>query len=130
MVRPTKYTPDVAERILQAIELGATYELACRYGGISDETFTRWRKRYVGFAENVKKAEGKGAVKWLARIEAGAADHWQAAAWKLERRYPHDYGRTITDHNVTVKHDDLINEIAEKYGIDPLALAAEIKSKE
>ena len=23
---------------------------------------------------------------------------WQAAAWKLERRHPQDYGRTITEH--------------------------------
>jgi hypothetical protein len=39
-------------------------------------------------------------VKWLARIEQAASEHWQAAAWKLERRYPKDYGRSVQQHEV------------------------------
>jgi hypothetical protein len=37
-------------------------------------------------------------VGWLAKIEAAANEGaWQAAAWKLERRYPHEYGRSAVE---------------------------------
>jgi hypothetical protein len=103
MGRRSKYTPEVEQRILQAIELGATYELAASYGGITFETFRVWRKTKPAFSEGIKAAEGKGAIKWLAKIEAAANDHWQAAAWKLERRYPNDYGKTVQEQQHTGK---------------------------
>lgn len=99
MARKSKLTPGVQQRIVQAIELGATYELAASYGGITYQTFRVWMDTKPSFSEAVKAAEGKAAVKWLAKIEAAASDgNWQAAAWKLERRYPGDYGRTRTEH--------------------------------
>lgn len=98
--RPTKLTPEVQERICNAIRVGATYELAAQFGGISYETFRAWQRAadegdsaYSGFSEAVKLAEAEGAMRWLALIDAAAAESWQAAAWKLERRYPADYGR-------------------------------------
>lgn len=98
MARPTKYTEERATKILQAIKLGATYRLACMYGGIDEGTFANWRKRYSDFSDAVKEAEGAGTVQWLAKIEAAASDgNWQAAAWKLERRYPQEYGRKVTE---------------------------------
>lgn len=104
MARPTKYTPEVAERIYQAIELGATYELAAQYGGITYDTFNAWRKSKPEFSKGINAAEGKGATKWLAKIEQAASEGaWQAAAWKLERRYPKDYGRTVVENQITGK---------------------------
>jgi hypothetical protein len=103
--RRTKYTPETVEKITQAIRLGATYRLACDYAGISEETFAQWRNTKPEFSEAVKAAEGEGAIKWLALIDRAAngitdkdgnlvqAPSWQAAAWKLERRYPQMYGR-------------------------------------
>lgn len=97
--RPTKYTPERADRLIQAIRMGATYELACNYAGISEDTFAAWRKRYPDLSERVKEAEGGAAVGWLAKIEKAANDgEWQAAAWKLERRYPAQYGRRVVDN--------------------------------
>jgi len=97
MARRSKYTPEVVQRITQAIELGATYELAAHYGGIAYSTFAEWQSEKPEFSEAVKAAEGKAAVKWLAKIEQAAVKNWQAAAWKLERRYPHLYGRTVQE---------------------------------
>lgn len=96
--RKSKYTPETVKKITQAIELGATYELAAAYGGISITTFNDWRKAKPAFSAAIKEAEGRASVKWLARIEQAASEHWQAAAWKLERRYPRDYGRTVQEH--------------------------------
>jgi len=103
MGRPSKLTPKTQERIIGAIRVGATYALAAQYGGISYDTFNNWmikggnasRGKYFDFFNAVKSAEGDAAVKWLALIDKAAAETWQAAAWKLERRYPGDYGRTV-----------------------------------
>jgi hypothetical protein len=97
--RKTKYTPETVERILQAIRLGAAYEHACASAGIEYETFRRWTHEKSGFNASVKEAEAKGVQTWLARIEQAAnSGVWTAAAWKLERLYPHIYGRTIQEH--------------------------------
>lgn len=94
----SKYTPERVEKITNAIAVGATFTHACNYAGIDMDTFARWRKRYAEFADTIKEAEGKAVVGWLARIEAAAkSGQWTAAAWKLERRYPSDYGRTVAE---------------------------------
>lgn len=100
MARPTKRTKATQERIVKAIRLGATYELAARYGGITYETFNEWRKDSAEFSEAIEKAEGDAATRWLELIETSASEgNWQAAAWKLERRYPESYGRReVTKH--------------------------------
>ena len=106
--RPTKYTPETVKKIVDAIRVGATFRLACDYAGITEETFSQWRKKYSEFSDAIKEAEGQGVVGWLAKIEKAANEGvWQAAAWKLERRYPKEYGRQVveTEHSgaVTIK---------------------------
>jgi transposase len=119
VARPSKYTPETVKKITDAIKLGATYELACGYAGITFETFNQWRKAKPEFSEAVKSAEGAAAVGWLARIEKAANDGtWQAAAWKLERRYPEQYGRQVHDHY----RRDVVERIAREEGVDPTRL--------
>jgi hypothetical protein len=99
MARKSKYTPKAVDDITTAIQIGATYALAAAYAGIGERTFYDWLAQYPQFSQAVKLAEGKAAIGWLARIEKAANDGtWQAAAWKLERRYPHAYGRTVQEH--------------------------------
>ena len=104
MARPTKLTAETQKKIIEALRVGATYELASGYGGIAYNTFNEWMKKgeaantgaFREFYDAVKKAEGLAAVGWLAKIETAANDGaWQAAAWKLERRYPSEYGRNM-----------------------------------
>jgi len=93
MGRPTKYSDTVVKRITNALERGATYKLAARAGGISYKTFCRWRNNKPAFAEKVAAAEWRAADQWLEAIdEAAESGSWRAAAWKLERRYPNQYG--------------------------------------
>ena len=100
MGRPTKLTTETQKRIVQALKLGSTHELACQYGGIKPSTFYRWmasgklnrdpRKRE--FYDAVKEAEGAHALQALATIHRAAKDgDWKAGAWLLERR--HGYTR-------------------------------------
>lgn len=107
MGRRSKYTPEIVKKLCHAIELGATYELAAKYAGISYETFNEWRKTKPQFSEQLNEAEGKATVGWLTFIEGSAAEgQWQAAAWKLERRYPQDYGKTIQEQQHTGRNGE------------------------
>ena len=104
MARKSTYTPETVAKIIEAIKMGATYELAAGYAGITFQTFNEWRKAKSEFSDAINNAEGVGAMIWLAKIERAASDgNWQAAAWKLERRYPHMYGRNVTQMEVTGK---------------------------
>ena len=84
---------------------------------ISKETFYDWLKKaaklekegaagrkqltaeeamLVEFSDAIKKAMAMAEVHDLELIQRAAkAGHWQAAAWRLERRYPQKWGRRI-----------------------------------
>lgn len=100
MARPSKYSDTVARRICKAIEAGATYKLAAKAGGVSYDTLNRWRKAREDFARRVEDAEWKAAHRWLDCIDEAAQNgDWRAAAWRLERRYPDQYGKYQTKGN-------------------------------
>ena len=95
--RPQCYTPAKAARIVRAIRRGMPYKLAASAGGVSYNTLVRWRNEgsrpdgaphFREFLNRLRVAEAEAAERWFGLIEARAADHWQAAAWCLERRYP------------------------------------------
>ena len=101
--KPSKYTPERVRAIVQAIEIGAPYRHACAVGGIDEATFARWRERYAEFADAIKEAEGKAVTGRLARIRLAESEHWQAAAWWLERKYPQEFGKTVQENQITSK---------------------------
>lgn len=137
--RPTKLTPDTVAKLATAIQAGATYVLACKYAGISYETFALWQRKaheelerrqnprvkegtpewvegegFIQFLQSIQKAEGNAAIGWLAKIEQAASNgHWQAAAWKLERRYPNDYGRTVVSQDTPPLTPDQLQQMTD-----------------
>lgn len=115
--RKTKYTPETVEKLVLAIKLGAPYILACAYAGIDDATFYRWMNEKREFYDTIKGAEGAGVMQWLGKIEKAASDgNWQAAAWKLERRYPELFGRSVIDQrniNLSKLNDDELARLVE-----------------
>ena len=62
MGRPSKLTPECQARIVQAIEVGATYELAAGYGGISYETFRRWMNAGEKAKSGIRRAAGRALL--------------------------------------------------------------------
>jgi hypothetical protein len=123
MARPTKYTEETIKRLEHAISLGASYGQACAYAGISDETFRLWREAKVGFLGRLQKAEGQAVVGWLNTIESAAASgQWQAAAWKLERRYPDEFARR---DRLDVEQRGRVHHQHEHSGRVDLALASD-----
>lgn len=123
--RKSKCTPELVERVTQALALGATRAMACHYVGIHPSTFCDWMNTNGEFSEAVKKAEAAAGLTWLARIEQAASDgSWQAAAWKLERRYPDEFGRRL-EQKVSINAQSVADQIAAEYGINAAELMAQ-----
>ena len=126
--RPSKYTPEVVETIINSIRKGATHGLACQAAGIGEQTFYGWMKDFPEFSDRVKAVESEAAERWLAYIESSAPKEWQAAAWLLERRYHQAYSRRTIDKAVQVQltaddlskmTDEQLNELIRRF--DPSA---------
>lgn len=91
--RAQKYEPERVARILAALRVGGTFAQAAACGGISVDTFARWRTRYPAFGDAAERAAAAAEIHALAVISAASATDWRAAAWWLERRHPERYGR-------------------------------------
>jgi transposase-like protein len=104
MARPTKLTPEVQDRIIQAVTAGNYLETAAQYAGIDGSTLRRWVAKgesdtsaepYRSFCTALKSARAAAEVRSVALIQqAATGGTWQAAAWYLERSYPDRWGRT------------------------------------
>lgn len=62
--RPGKLTPEVQEKILEAIRDGNYYEAACAYAGITYRTFRYWMERGEEEADELQKPA------WITSTEA------------------------------------------------------------
>jgi transposase len=126
MGRPTLSIEPYIDKLCQALRVGATYELAAKYAGISYGTFLTWRKRaetakdgtaLARLRDRMEQVEGQAAIGWLKKIDAAATEgNWQAAAWKLERRYPEHYSREAVKKIALTTPDG-----SESYGGEGLA---------
>jgi transposase len=101
--RPTKLTKAIQDEIVRQLRLGNYIETAAAIAGIHKSTLYDWLKRgarsdekddrYARFSDAVKKAQAESEAFDLAVITRAAQQHWQAAAWRLERRFPDRWGR-------------------------------------
>jgi transposase len=100
-IRKQKLKTELQEMICNLIKRGVYIEVACEAVGIAKSTFYRWLARgeneasgiYRDFSNAIKKAEAESHILYLDMIRKAAPDCWQAAAWYLERKYPHMWGR-------------------------------------
>lgn len=90
--RPTKYTPEVVNKIVKTIEAGNYAVVAAKCAGIAEDTFYDWLKNKPGFSELVKKAESGAERESVDKIRS-CQKGWQAHAWWLERKFPERWGR-------------------------------------
>jgi len=125
MARPTKLTPELQEKILQAVRAGNYIETAAVYAGINKTTLYDWLKRgaraksgkFREFSNALEKALAEAEVRDVAIIAKAAQEQWQAAAWRLERKYPCRWGRRDKlEHTakVTVERDDSISKLGQE----------------
>jgi len=138
MARPTKLNRDIQNKIVTAIKMGNYIETAAAVAGINKTTLYDWLKRgerekqrvendsrkkirkseaiYVEFSNAVEKALAEAEARDVMLISKAANTQWQAAAWRLERKFPDRWGRKVIEHrgSLEVKNDDSIKRI-EKY---------------
>jgi transposase len=94
--RPSKLDPATRQTFLNQLQLGSYVETAAAFAGISKQTVYNWLRKgrrgegqdYIEFLDAVEKAQAGDEARELATIAKAAQTHWQAAAWKLERKYP------------------------------------------
>lgn len=99
--RPTDCTPEVTRRICEALRAGCTRDAAAAAGLVSRTAMATWIRKgndgvepYAQFVQEVQRAEDEAEQLLLLTIQAQAPQDWKAAAWILERRRPHHWGRT------------------------------------
>ena len=116
--------PGARDKFLFALSKGASYVICCGFAGFSRSQLHAWMKKgeaiyeltqeeidkhpdkpYYDFVKDIEEAEAKAALRWLDKVEKAGAVQWQAAAWKLAKRYPKDYGNT--DMKITVEAEDV-----------------------
>jgi len=98
--RPSKLTDQLQERIVLSLRAGNYLETACKANGINKVTLYNWLDRaaktkepkYVAFLNAVEKAQSEAEQRDVALIAQAAVSQWQAAAWRLERKFPDRWG--------------------------------------
>lgn len=124
-----KLNDEVQERICKNLAKGAPYRESAINAGITEATFWNWYNRgkaaksgkYKKFYLAVEEAKTRCMMDDLECIGRAAENgNWQAAAWRLERRNPEDFGRR--DHlDARVEHThldeltDALNKSRKKY---------------
>src|SRR4051812_41792282 len=99
--RPTELTPEIVAEVRRLLPAALYTETVIHLLGIHKATFYRWLKRgaqekdglYREFCDSIKKGLAEGQIRDLEAIRRAAENGiWQAAAWRLERRYPERWG--------------------------------------
>lgn len=96
----TLWTQELQDKIVKSIQAGNYAEVAARAAGISKDTFYKWLLRggkgeepFKGLADAIESAAAFADERDVTLLANHAVKHWQAAAWRLERRNPKLYGR-------------------------------------
>jgi transposase len=101
--RPSKFTPEIREAIIDAISHRIPYEYAAEANGIAEVTLYDWintgkahmaegiDSEYVKFSQDIKRAE-MTKMRTHMDIIAERPERWQADAWILERRWHKQFG--------------------------------------
>lgn len=105
---------ELIERLANTIRGGAYVETAAAFCGISKDTFYRWLRLaesddstelLLKLSDAVKKAMAEAELRDLRVIDQAAQGGvWQAAAWRLERKYHDRWGRQA---KVQIEHSGL-----------------------
>ncbi len=93
MGQPAKILNDqIVRRLLEAAEKGHTRDQCAFFAGIDPSTLYRWinlakegRQPYQSFYRKMENARTRGSHALLQTITDASRNHWQAAAWLLER---------------------------------------------
>ena len=142
-----KLTQETQDRICDIIKTGNYIETACAYAGICRKQFYNWLRdgrrdldagkdnKYTRFVKAVDEAKAFAEMRDLNRIDDAASNgQWQAAAWRLERRYRDRWGKAVeikADANVNLSGSIEISDAdMEKMTPEELEVLAKLRRKD
>lgn len=113
--RPHLATPETCAKIVALVQAGNYIETAAAAAGVVKSTVYSWLKRgarekrrvaksprckirkrelpFVEFSNAVERAQGESESADVMLIAKASEKHWQAAAWRLERKFSKRWGR-------------------------------------
>lgn len=97
MPRPRVLTPERCRELIAYVTAGLRVEHAARYVGCSVRTVRREADRNDEFRIALAAAELGVRSDPEKLMNRAAGSYWRAAAWMLERRDPHRFGRRRSD---------------------------------
>jgi transposase len=93
------YDEVTAKRLIEAVKAGNTIRAAAKVAGVSMGAVRRWlieserESSTTAFHVRIERAEAEAEAAAVATVRDAAHDHWQAAAWWLERRRPRAWSK-------------------------------------
>lgn len=112
--RPTSLTPEVADRIVQAVRAGSYVSHAAEYAGVHRDTVYGWLERgrrehariakdpkgrpdadeaaFAEFSDRVMRAEAEALIEAVAAWKTASRSDWRAAKEWLARRHNEEWG--------------------------------------
>lgn len=94
--RRNRYDQETVDKLCDMLRKGVPRSTAMINVLGCTQTFYRWMERYPEFKEAVERAEQEAVAFYAERIRLATFEDWRAAAWWLERRFPHEFGRHQT----------------------------------
>lgn len=98
-------TPEMIEKICEVMKTGVGVETAAIYVGLSKVTIYDWLARgkdgdptCTPLLEAMELSLAKNEVRDATIITDAGTKFWQAAAWRLERRFPQRWARKTEFH--------------------------------
>lgn len=140
--RPHLLDDEMETRICNLIRAGNYIDTAARCAGISKATLYEWIKRahrgespFNKFLDAIEKATAEAEASATARVLLAANEHWQAAAWWLERTKPKKFGRKIEvsdeENSMQSQHKKVdLSKLSEKDLLELKRLRAQVQVDE
>jgi transposase-like protein len=137
--RRTKWTPEVREKILEALKVGSYMEVACDYANVSrtivfqhlkagrEDLAAGTESEDAAFADATTRATAQVEIRALALWQESFKENPQEIGRFLERRYATRYGKLQFQHHV---HEDGSSGISAMLGgRQPIELSREARQK-
>jgi hypothetical protein len=114
--RPTKYTEELAQQILDKIAGGLSRGRACEYYGLALSTIANWGKQHPDFLDSLTRAEIELELYLITSIRNSTsgknAHDWKADAWLLARKFGNEYV-TASKVEVSMKPPKPLSEMTD-----------------
>ena len=89
--RKTKLNAKLQKQLCKLLAQGHTIATVCEAVGIAERTYYDWQK-HPHFSQATTRAIGESKIFLVEKLRK--ADDWRAQAFLLERRWPHEFGRS------------------------------------